>query len=84
MPSSVDSNPNPPHSSWQAHKLTTYILGEYSCHPFLGSSQYFTVSRRGELRNEYMCAQPDGSVNQHSNKVNFFFYIMPPTFFFIS
>lgn len=40
-----------------AHKLTSYVLGEYPCHPFLGSSQYYTVSKEGEFRNEYMCAQ---------------------------
>ena len=43
--------------SFQAHKLTAYDLGEYPCHPFLGSSQYFTVSKLGEFRNEYMCGQ---------------------------
>ena len=41
----------------QAHKLTAYDLGEYPCHPFLGSSQYYTVSKIGEFRNEYMCGQ---------------------------
>ena len=41
----------------QAHKLTGYDLGEYPCHPFLGSSQYYTVSKLGEFRNEYMCAE---------------------------
>ena len=44
-------------SSVQAHKLTGYDLGEYPCHPFLGSSQYYTVSKLGEFRNEYMCAE---------------------------
>merc|ERR1719397_847758 len=32
-----------------AHKLTGYDLGEYPCHPFLGSSQYYTVSKLGEF-----------------------------------
>jgi len=40
-----------------AHKLTGYDLGEYPCHPFLGSSQYYAVSKLGEFRNEYMCAE---------------------------
>ena len=40
-----------------AHKLTSYDLGEYPCHPFLGSSQYYVVSKIGEFRNEYMCGQ---------------------------
>jgi len=41
----------------QAHKLINYIMGQYPCHPFLSGSQYFTVSKEGELRNEYMCAE---------------------------
>jgi len=40
-----------------AHKLTSYNLGEYPCHTFLGSSQYFAVSHVGEFRNEYMCGE---------------------------
>ncbi|XP_023337837.1 probable N-acetylgalactosaminyltransferase 9 [Eurytemora carolleeae] len=47
-----------------AHKLSSYILGEYPCHPFLGDSQYFSLSKKGALRNEYMC----GEVTK--NKVN--------------
>jgi len=39
-----------------AASLTPYFLGEYPCHPFLGDSQYFSLSLAGELRNEYMCA----------------------------
>lgn len=39
-----------------AASLTSYTLGEYPCHPYLGDSQYFTVSKDGEFRNEYMCA----------------------------
>ena len=46
----------------QAHKLTAYDLGEYPCHPFLGSSQYYTVSKIGEFRNEYMCGQVSSKV----------------------
>jgi len=40
-----------------AHKLTSYVLGQYPCHPFLGSSQYFALSKKKEFRNEYMCAE---------------------------
>jgi len=40
-----------------AHKLTSYTLGEYPCHGFLGSSQYYTVSKQGQFRNEYMCGE---------------------------
>ena len=47
----------------QAHKLTSYDLGEYPCHPFLGSSQYYTVSKIGEFRNEYMCGQVSSKVH---------------------
>jgi len=39
-----------------AAKYSPYSLGQYPCHPYLGDSQYYTVSRKGELRNEYMCA----------------------------
>ena len=35
----------------------TYKLGQYPCHAFLGNSQYFTLSKGGNLRNEYMCAR---------------------------
>ena len=41
----------------EAHKLKTYILGQYQCHTFVGNSQYFTLSKEGEFRNEYMCAR---------------------------
>ena len=34
-----------PDGCLQAHKLTGYDLGEYPCHPFLGSSQYFVISK---------------------------------------
>ena len=53
----------------QAHKLTSYILGEYPCHPFLGSSQYDTVSKLGEFRNEYMCAEAAKSHDDNNSKV---------------
>ena len=43
----------------EAHKLRSYIMGQYPCHAFVGASQYFTLSKRGELRNEYMCADVD-------------------------
>ena len=32
-------------------------LGQYQCHAFVGNSQYFTFSKNGQLRNEYMCAK---------------------------
>jgi len=41
----------------QGQKFTPYALGQYVCHPKLGSSQYFTFSKKQELRNEYMCAE---------------------------
>jgi len=50
-----------------AHKLTAYDLGEYPCHPFLGSSQYYTVSKIGEFRNEYMCGQVSSGRSEHSS-----------------
>jgi len=42
-----------------AASLTPYYVGEYPCHPFLGDSQYFSLSKEGHLRNEYMCAKVD-------------------------
>ena len=39
------------------HKYESYFLGQYPCHDFIGSSQYFTLSKKGEFRNEYMCAE---------------------------
>jgi hypothetical protein len=45
----------------QAHHLTSYNLGQYYCHDVLGDSQYFCLSRNHELRNEYMCAEPEAS-----------------------
>ena len=41
----------------EAHKLKSYTLGQYQCHAFVGNSQYFTLSKKGQLRNEYMCAK---------------------------
>ena len=41
----------------KGQKFTPYALGQYVCHPKLGSSQYFTFSKKQELRNEYMCAE---------------------------
>ncbi|CAH1118570.1 unnamed protein product [Phaedon cochleariae] len=32
-------------------------LGLYQCHPYVAMSQYFSVSHRGELRNENFCAE---------------------------
>lgn len=52
-----------------AHKLTSYDLGEYPCHPFLGSSQYYTISKIGEFRNEYMCGEVSTSRDNNENQV---------------
>ena len=46
--------------------MTSYELGEYPCHPFLGSSQYYTVSKIGHFRNEYMCGQVASSRSERS------------------
>ena len=43
----------------EAHKLKSYVLGQYMCHAFQGNSQYFTLSKSSQLRNEYMCAKVD-------------------------
>jgi len=51
-----------------AHHLTSYILGEYPCHPYLGDSQYFAVSKLGEFRNEYMCAEVTKSHDDNKSK----------------
>ena len=48
----------------EGHKLRTYIMGQYPCHAFVGASQYFTLSKRGELRNEYMCADVSNGDNK--------------------
>ena len=48
--------------------MTSYDLGEYPCHPFLGSSQYYTVSKIGEFRNEYMCGQVPSSRSERSQE----------------
>ena len=58
----------------QAHKLTSYDLGEYPCHPFLGSSQYYTVSKLGEFRNEYMCAEVSKNHDNGKGTVTNSFY----------
>ena len=49
--------------------MTSYDLGEYPCHPFLGSSQYYTVSHIGEFRNEYMCGEVTESRNNNEKQV---------------
>ena len=54
----------------QAHKLTSYNLGEYPCHPFLGSSQYYTISKIGAFRNEYMCGQVQESRNNNEKEAS--------------
>ena len=63
-------------SCLQAHKLTGYDLGEYPCHPFLGSSQYYTVSKLGEFRNEYMCAEVSKNHDNGKGTVKSSFYRM--------
>ena len=40
-----------------SHKYESYFLGQYPCHDFIGASQYFTLSKNNELRNEYMCGE---------------------------
>ena len=45
----------------EAHKMKRYVLGQYMCHAFQGNSQYFTLSKKSQLRNEYMCAKVDHS-----------------------
>lgn len=32
-------------------------LGLYQCHPYLAMSQFFSLSRKGELRKESFCAE---------------------------
>lgn len=54
------------------HKYESYTLGQYPCHSFIGSSQYFTYSKNKELRNEYMCAEIDTRPNENSGKVKMF------------
>ncbi len=54
-----------------AHHGSSYLLGSYPCHGILGDSQYFTLSRSGELRNEYMCAEAAG-VKGSETKVRMF------------
>lgn len=38
-------------------KLSIYKMGQYQCHDFVGNSQYFTLSKDGLFRNEYMCGK---------------------------
>ena len=45
----------------EAHKLKRYVLGQYLCHAFQGNSQYYTLSKKSQLRNEYMCAKVENS-----------------------
>jgi hypothetical protein len=35
----------------------TYDLGQYACHSFMASAQFFSFSRKFELRREDSCAQ---------------------------
>lgn len=41
------------------HKMSPFTLGQYPCHSFMGASQYYTLSKKGEFRTEYMCAEVD-------------------------
>ena len=51
----------------KGHHLSPYLLGQYACHAYLGSSQFFSLSKKNELRNEYYCAE----VN-NDNKINMY------------
>jgi len=57
------------HLQRDMNKLTSYDLGEYPCHPFLGSSQYYTVSHIGEFRNEYMCGEVSETRQNNESQV---------------
>jgi len=35
----------------------SYVLGQYTCHKFMAAAQFFSFSRKFELRREEMCAQ---------------------------
>ena len=51
----------------KGHHLNPYTLGQYACHAFLGSSQYFCYSKKHEFRNEYMCAEErEGTVEMYA------------------
>jgi len=49
-----------------SHKYDSYFLGQYPCHAFMGSSQYFTLSKKNEFRNEYMCAEVDKVIDLYT------------------
>jgi len=49
------------------HNLYSYFLGQYPCHGFMSSPQYFTLSKKYEFRNEFVCAEV---VNKLSNETN--------------
>ena len=48
----------------KGHHLSPYYLGQYACHAYLGSSQFFSLSKKNELRNEYYCAEVGTKDNQ--------------------
>ena len=54
----------------EAHKLKVYTLGQYQCHTFIGNSQYFTLSKNGEFRNEYMCARVSPSSDKEVQMIS--------------
>jgi hypothetical protein len=40
-----------------------YDLGQYACHSFMASAQFFSFSRKFELRREDSCAQVNYAIN---------------------
>ena len=47
-----------------ANHLSPYYLGQYHCQPYLESSQFFSLSKSDELRNEYYCAEIGTKANR--------------------
>ena len=48
----------------------TYELGQYACHNFMASAQFFSFSKKYELRREDSCAQVAAPFPQRLEKVN--------------
>ena len=48
----------------KAHHLSPYYLSQYNCHAYLATSQFFSLSKNDELRNEYYCAEVGTKDNQ--------------------
>jgi hypothetical protein len=42
---------------WLSMVQDMYDLGQYACHSFMASAQFFSFSRKFELRREDSCAQ---------------------------